>query len=118
MALSTSDVLLLLLGFFFPPLAALIKRGCRADFVINCALTILGHVPGIIHAWYLVIKYPSLPEYAALPTHHDGRSCASGDHVVVVSSPPPAQPPAPASGSRQPLTSHDDPPPSYSSIGE
>lgn len=31
-----------------------LERGCNADFFINILLTILGYIPGIIHALYVV----------------------------------------------------------------
>ncbi|KAI8319406.1 UPF0057-domain-containing protein, partial [Martensiomyces pterosporus] len=51
------DILLIIISIFFPPLGALLRRGCGADFLINCGLTALGYVPGLIHAWYLICKY-------------------------------------------------------------
>ncbi|KAJ1913466.1 hypothetical protein IWQ60_009194 [Tieghemiomyces parasiticus] len=114
MALNTTDVLLLLIGFLFPPLGALLKRGCGADFIINCALTILGYVPGVIHAWYLVIKY-SGGDYQQLPTHVQPRCDGhqqhqrEGGNVIVVHDPRGAQ--GPSSSSQQ-----HDAPPSYGSI--
>lgn len=36
-----------------------IKRGiCTADSVINIALCCLGYIPGLLHAWYIILKYP------------------------------------------------------------
>jgi len=54
---STSDVLLYFLAIFLPPLAVFFKRGCAADFWINVLLSILGWLPGVIHAWYVISKY-------------------------------------------------------------
>lgn len=41
-----------------------IKRGiCTADSIINLALCCLGYIPGLLHAWYIILKYPdSNPE--------------------------------------------------------
>ncbi|KAK0444540.1 uncharacterized protein EV420DRAFT_1277488 [Desarmillaria tabescens] len=33
-----------------------LERGCSADFWINIALCVLGWIPGIIHAWYIISK--------------------------------------------------------------
>lgn len=55
---NATDVMLLILAFFLPPLAVFFKRGCSADLLINILLTILGYLPGMVHAWYLIIKYP------------------------------------------------------------
>ncbi|KAI9005203.1 stress response RCI peptide [Gaertneriomyces semiglobifer] len=46
-----------LLAFFLPPLGVFFKRGCTADLFINIALTLLGYIPGIIHAFYIIHKY-------------------------------------------------------------
>lgn len=49
-----------------------IKRGiCTADSVINFALLLLGYIPGLIHAWYIIVQYPDPdyddPAYAPIP---------------------------------------------------
>lgn len=42
-----------------PPIPVLIKRGfCSADFWINILLCILGVIPGILHCYYIIAKYP------------------------------------------------------------
>ncbi|KAI8917302.1 UPF0057-domain-containing protein [Powellomyces hirtus] len=43
-----------LLAFFLPPLGVFFKRGCSADLLINIALSILGYIPGIAHAFYII----------------------------------------------------------------
>lgn len=48
---SAKDIISLLLAFFLPPLAVFIERGIGADLIINIILTILGWIPGIIHAF-------------------------------------------------------------------
>lgn len=35
---------------------------CTADSIINLALCCLGYVPGLLHAWYIILKYPE-PDY-------------------------------------------------------
>lgn len=35
---------------------------CSADSVINLALCCLGYIPGLLHAWYIILKYPE-PDY-------------------------------------------------------
>ena len=40
-----------------------VKRGlCSADSCINLALCILGFLPGLLHAWYIISRYPE-PTY-------------------------------------------------------
>ena len=55
-ASSTSDVLLYFLALFIPPVPVFLKRGCGADVLINVCLWILGWIPGVIHAWYIISR--------------------------------------------------------------
>ncbi|CEL05634.1 Putative Plasma membrane proteolipid 3 [Aspergillus calidoustus] len=50
MPTTASDVCVAILAIFIPPLAVLLVRGCGADLCINICLTLLGDIPGIIHA--------------------------------------------------------------------
>jgi len=47
---SRSDIIKIILAIFLPPLGVFLERGCNADFLINILLTVLGYIPGIIHA--------------------------------------------------------------------
>ncbi|EIW77163.1 UPF0057-domain-containing protein [Coniophora puteana RWD-64-598 SS2] len=51
-----SDVLLILVAIIFPPAAAAFVAGCSCDLLINVCLTILGYIPGHIHAFWLIYK--------------------------------------------------------------
>jgi len=51
-----SDVLLILVAILFPPAAAAFITGCSCDLLINILLTILGYIPGHIHAFWLIYK--------------------------------------------------------------
>lgn len=89
----SSDIFLALLAFLFPPIAGpflpllptlrscrpltnskkfqfhtvWIKRGlCSADSFINIALCILGYLPGLVHAWYIIAAYPE-SDYEEIP---------------------------------------------------
>ncbi|KEF55529.1 uncharacterized protein A1O9_08279 [Exophiala aquamarina CBS 119918] len=53
---STGNVCLYFLAIFIPPIAVLLRSGCGASFLINICLTILGWIPGIIHAWYVISR--------------------------------------------------------------
>lgn len=50
-----SDICKIILAIFLPPLGVFFERGCGADLLINILLTILGYIPGIIHALYVTI---------------------------------------------------------------
>ncbi|WWD03541.1 hypothetical protein V865_001594 [Kwoniella europaea PYCC6329] len=54
---STGDVFLYFLAIFLPPVAVFFKRGCSADVLINILLWILGWIPGVIHAWWIISRY-------------------------------------------------------------
>lgn len=57
-----SDFFLVILAIFFPPLPVWFRRGlCSADSFINIALCCLGFVPGLIHSWYIIARYPLEP---------------------------------------------------------
>ena len=50
------DILRVVLAIFIPPLAVALQSGLSAPFWINLVLTILGYIPGVIHALYVVLK--------------------------------------------------------------
>ncbi|KAJ7833096.1 hypothetical protein B0H14DRAFT_2801421 [Mycena olivaceomarginata] len=51
-----SDVILCLIAILFPPAAAAFITGCSCDLLINILLTVLGYIPGHIHAFWLIYK--------------------------------------------------------------
>ncbi|KAI9028808.1 hypothetical protein CLU79DRAFT_832184 [Phycomyces nitens] len=71
------DCCLILIIILLPPLGVFLMHGCGADFWINLCLTLLGYLPGHIHAFYLLIKqrdekrlqggYPAPAGYGAVP---------------------------------------------------
>ncbi|RXK37770.1 hypothetical protein M231_04926 [Tremella mesenterica] len=54
---STGDVLLYVVAIFVPPVPVFLKRGCAADLFINILLWILGWIPGVLHAFWIISKY-------------------------------------------------------------
>ncbi|GAA5921940.1 hypothetical protein JCM1841_005005 [Sporobolomyces salmonicolor] len=57
---AASDICKIILAIVLPPLGVFLERGCAADFWINILLTILGYIPGIIHALYIILKVRTL----------------------------------------------------------
>ncbi|CCE61407.1 hypothetical protein TPHA_0A03300 [Tetrapisispora phaffii CBS 4417] len=52
---SVSDLILYIVAFFFPPVAVLLRSGIWSqDLLLNILLTMLGYVPGMIHAFYYI----------------------------------------------------------------
>jgi uncharacterized membrane protein YqaE (UPF0057 family) len=48
------DFLRILLSILLPPVGVFLQVGIGLHFWINILLTILGYVPGIIHAVYII----------------------------------------------------------------
>ncbi|MGB3626903.1 MAG: YqaE/Pmp3 family membrane protein [Henriciella sp.] len=44
------DILKVLLAILLPPLGVALDRGIGGQFLLNIVLTLLGYIPGIIHA--------------------------------------------------------------------
>ena len=51
------DIVRILLAVLLPPLGVFLQVGIGLQFWVNILLTILGYIPGIIHALYVIIKY-------------------------------------------------------------
>lgn len=50
------DIIRILLAILLPPLGVFLQVGIGLHFWINILLTILGYIPGIIHAVYIIAK--------------------------------------------------------------
>lgn len=57
MALTCTDIFKLFFAIILPPLGVFMERGCSSSLFINILLTILGYIPGIIHAVYIIMRY-------------------------------------------------------------
>jgi len=68
-----ADVFLGFLAILFPPLPVWIKRGiCSVDSLINILLSCLGWLPGLLHAWYVIAKFPDpYDDYEQVPQHNE-----------------------------------------------
>ncbi|GJD29339.1 hypothetical protein PMNALOAF_0572 [Methylobacterium adhaesivum] len=51
-----SNLVRILLAIFLPPLAVLVTAGIGLQFLLNILLTVLGIVPGMIHALWIVMR--------------------------------------------------------------
>lgn len=51
-----SDVVKILIAVILPPLGVAMEVGLTKPFWINVVLTILGYVPGAVHAVYIIAK--------------------------------------------------------------
>ena len=50
------DILRILLSILLPPLGVFLQVGIGAQFWINILLTLLGYIPGIVQAVYIIAK--------------------------------------------------------------
>ncbi|GAA5990160.1 hypothetical protein JCM10908_005852 [Rhodotorula pacifica] len=48
-----------ILAFFVPPVAVFLERGCGCELVVNVLLSLIAWLPGMIHAFYIILKYES-----------------------------------------------------------
>ncbi|MCO6047710.1 YqaE/Pmp3 family membrane protein [Aeoliella sp. ICT_H6.2] len=48
-------VVKVILSIFLPPVAAFLQVGVSTHFWINIILTLLGGIPGVVHALWLVL---------------------------------------------------------------
>lgn len=49
------DLLRILVAIFIPPLGVFLQVGLGGAFWLNLLLTLLGYIPGIIHAVYIIL---------------------------------------------------------------
>jgi uncharacterized membrane protein YqaE (UPF0057 family) len=50
------DLLRILVAILLPPLGVFLQVGLGLQFWINILLTLLGYIPGIIHAVWIIVK--------------------------------------------------------------
>jgi len=52
------DILRIILAILLPPLGVFLQVGLTTHFFINILLTLLGYLPGIIHAIWIIARRP------------------------------------------------------------
>lgn len=52
------DVVRVVLSVLLPPLGVFLQVGLRRQFWLNVLLTILGYVPGLVHAVWVIARTP------------------------------------------------------------
>ncbi len=50
------DIIRIIVAILLPPLGVFLQEGLGKHFWINVLLTILGYIPGIVHALWVIIK--------------------------------------------------------------
>ena len=52
------DLIRILLSILLPPVGVFVQVGLTRHFWINILLTILGYIPGIVHAVWIIARTP------------------------------------------------------------
>lgn len=50
------DIVRVILSILLPPLGVFLQVGIGAQFWLNILLTILGYIPGIVHAVWIIAR--------------------------------------------------------------
>ncbi|XAR69039.1 hypothetical protein NMG60_11000491 [Bertholletia excelsa] len=53
--MGTATILEILLAIFLPPAGVFLRYGLEVEFWIDLLLTILGYIPGVIYAIYVLV---------------------------------------------------------------
>jgi len=56
MPVSGNDIIRMIVAFFVPPLGVALQVGLGIHFWLNLVLTLFGYFPGLIHAFYVILK--------------------------------------------------------------
>ncbi len=57
MPLTATDPIKIILAILLPPVGVFMEVGFKKHFWLNLLLTLLGYIPGIIHALYVILKH-------------------------------------------------------------
>lgn len=57
MAFTATDPIKIIFAILLPPVGVFMEVGLKGHFWLNILLTLLGFIPGIIHALYVIIKH-------------------------------------------------------------
>ncbi len=52
----TTDILRIIVAILLPPLGVFLEVGIGAQFWLNILLTLLGYIPGLVHAIYIIAR--------------------------------------------------------------
>ena len=56
-SITITDPIKILFAILLPPLGVFFEVGFKGHFWLNILLTLLGYIPGIIHALYVILRY-------------------------------------------------------------
>lgn len=53
------DILRIILSILLPPLGVFLQVGFSGQFFLNILLTLLGYIPGLVHAIWIIARHPN-----------------------------------------------------------
>ncbi|MEA1942973.1 MAG: YqaE/Pmp3 family membrane protein [Pseudomonadota bacterium] len=53
---TSGDILRIIVAIILPPVGVFLQVGLGAQFWINILLTLLGYIPGIVHAVWIIAR--------------------------------------------------------------
>ncbi|KAI8579144.1 hypothetical protein K450DRAFT_242973 [Umbelopsis ramanniana AG] len=114
-------ILEILIALLFPPAAVAMITGCGPDLCINICLTILGYLPGHVHAFWIIWRKYDAEERAGYHRGFPGRNYGSLERQpqprqqqANYQAPPPPQQQNPVAPPPQNQPVYDNKPPAYS----
>ncbi|HCR98729.1 MULTISPECIES: YqaE/Pmp3 family membrane protein [Halomonas] len=57
MAFTATDPIKMIFAIILPPLGVFFEVGLKGHFWLNIILTLFGFIPGVIHAFYVILKH-------------------------------------------------------------
>ena len=57
MPFTATDPIKIIFAILLPPVGVVLEVGFKGHFWLNILLTLLGYIPGIIHALYVIFKH-------------------------------------------------------------
>ena len=57
MPVTGTDVFKVIFAIILPPVGVFMEVGFKGHFWLSILLTLLGYIPGIIHALYVIVKH-------------------------------------------------------------
>ncbi|KAF7350525.1 UPF0057-domain-containing protein [Mycena venus] len=89
--MKSTDFLLILVAFLCPPIATFLISGCGIDLFISICLSILGYLPGHIHAFWLIYRKVQAEEkFGEGGFRYTGYGNFEQAYSVVPADPPPS----------------------------
>ena len=77
------DLLRIIIAILIPPLGVFLQVGIGKQFWINILLTLLGYIPGIVHAVWVIAKYePCFESVVVLQAVRRSRAIVSRQTAV------------------------------------